>query len=112
MNSTLGNIGKTHRSYSSFSPRSGDDAAMAGLVEKLHRGEVHTLIMYGVNPGYDYPDAGRFLEGLDKLCCPFRSLTAVMKPARMRTLFVPIITSWKPGAMPNRWRRTSACPSR
>jgi len=67
LNSTLGNIGKTIDLTHPSLQRSGDDAAMAELVEKLHRGEIHTLVMYGVNPGYDYPDAGRFLEGLDKV---------------------------------------------
>ena len=67
LNASLGNIGKTIDLTRPSLQRSGDDAAMTELVEKLHRGEIHTLVMYGVNPGYDYPDATRFLEGLDKV---------------------------------------------
>ena len=36
-------------------------------VSKMQRGEVHTLIMHGVNPAYDYPDAEQFLAGLEKV---------------------------------------------
>src|SRR5437879_10653360 len=40
---------------------------MAELVDEMSRGEVHTLILYGVNPGYDSPCAERFLKGLEQV---------------------------------------------
>ncbi|HEY2859697.1 MAG TPA: 4Fe-4S dicluster domain-containing protein [Terracidiphilus sp.] len=67
LNAFLGNIGKTVDLARPSLQRGGDDQAMAELVEQMNRGEVHTLMLYGVNPGYDYSDAGRFLKGLDKV---------------------------------------------
>lgn len=67
LNAMLGNIGKTvDLDHPSFQ-RAGDDAAMAGLVDEMNRGEVHALLLYGVNPAYDYGDAARFLSGLEKV---------------------------------------------
>jgi molybdopterin-containing oxidoreductase family iron-sulfur binding subunit len=67
LNSTLGNIGKTIDLSSPSLQRAGDDGAMAELVEQMNRGEVHTLVLYGVNPGYDYADGQRFVDGLQKV---------------------------------------------
>lgn len=67
LNAFLGNIGKTVDLARPSLQRSGDDQAMAELVEQMNRGEIHTLLLYGVNPGYDYSDAGRFLKGMEKL---------------------------------------------
>ena len=43
--------------------RQGDDAAMAGLVDEMQRGEIQALILHGVNPVYDYVDGAGFLKG-------------------------------------------------
>ena len=67
LNAFLGNIGKTVDLAHPSLQRSGDDQAMAELVDQMNRGEVHTLLLYGVNPGYDYADAARFLKGFEKL---------------------------------------------
>jgi Fe-S-cluster-containing dehydrogenase component/anaerobic selenocysteine-containing dehydrogenase len=67
LNAFLGNIGKTVDLAHPSLQRSGDDQAMAELVDQMNRGEVHTLLLHGVNPGYDYADAARFLKGFDKL---------------------------------------------
>jgi MoCo/4Fe-4S cofactor protein with predicted Tat translocation signal len=67
LNVALGNFGKTIDIARPSRQRSGDDIAMAGLVEKMQRGAVHTLMMLGVNPAYDYPDAEQFLAGLEKV---------------------------------------------
>lgn len=67
LNAALGNIGKTIDLAHPSLQRRGDDAAMAALVEKMERGQVHTLFLLGVNPAYDYHDAGRFLAGLEKV---------------------------------------------
>ena len=40
-----------------------DDEDMARLVEEMRRGDVHALILYGVNPAYDFPDAQGFVRG-------------------------------------------------
>jgi molybdopterin-containing oxidoreductase family iron-sulfur binding subunit len=67
LNALLGNVGKTIDLEHPSAQRSGDDAAMAALVEEMNRGEVHSLLLYGVNPVYDYGDGGRFLSGMEKV---------------------------------------------
>src|SRR3989449_92269 len=67
LNTFLGNIGKTVDLARPSLQRGGDDAGMTELVDEMSRGEVHTLILYGVNPGYDSPCAERFLKGLEQV---------------------------------------------
>jgi MoCo/4Fe-4S cofactor protein with predicted Tat translocation signal len=67
INAALGNIGKTIDLARPSLQRNGDDAAMAALVEKMERGQVHALFMLGVNPAYDYHASERFLAGLEKV---------------------------------------------
>jgi MoCo/4Fe-4S cofactor protein with predicted Tat translocation signal len=67
INAALGNIGKTIDLAHPSLQRNGDDAAMAALVEKMERGQVHALLMLGVNPAYDYHASERFLSGLEKV---------------------------------------------
>jgi MoCo/4Fe-4S cofactor protein with predicted Tat translocation signal len=67
LNTALGNIGKTIDLAHPSLQRNGDDAAMAALVEKMERGQVHALFMLGVNPAYDYHQPERFLRGLEKV---------------------------------------------
>lgn len=42
------------------------DSEMGNLVDDLNNGKVSALLMYNVNPVYDYPDSGLFMEGLKK----------------------------------------------
>src|SRR5205823_5123780 len=65
MNGLLGNVGRTIDLSQPSLQRQGDDGAMAALVDDMNRGEVHTLFLHGVNPAYDYPQAERFLRGLE-----------------------------------------------
>jgi molybdopterin-containing oxidoreductase family iron-sulfur binding subunit len=67
LNSLLGNYGRTVDLNSVSHQRASDDAAMSELVEQMSRGEVHTLMLYGVNPAYDYSQASRFVDGLRKV---------------------------------------------
>jgi molybdopterin-containing oxidoreductase family iron-sulfur binding subunit len=67
INVLLGNVGTTldldNPSYQS----QGDDAAVAALVDEMGRGEVQALLLHGVNPAYDYPEAGRFRAALARV---------------------------------------------
>ena len=45
---------------------SGIDSEIENMVEDLNSGKVKALLMYNVNPIYDYPDSQRFLAGLKK----------------------------------------------
>jgi Fe-S-cluster-containing dehydrogenase component/anaerobic selenocysteine-containing dehydrogenase len=67
LNSLLGNIGKTVDIARPSLQRAGDDKALSGLVEEMNGGAIHALIMYGVNPGYDYPAADQFLKAMEKV---------------------------------------------
>jgi molybdopterin-containing oxidoreductase family iron-sulfur binding subunit len=67
LNSWLGNIGTTVDFVRPSLQRGGDESAMTELVEEMNQGEVSTLMLLGVNPAYDYPDAPRFVAGLKKV---------------------------------------------
>jgi molybdopterin-containing oxidoreductase family iron-sulfur binding subunit len=67
LNDLLGNVGSTVDIARPSLQRQGDDAAVAELIEEMNRGEVHVLILHGVNPAYDHPDAARFMRGLKKV---------------------------------------------
>jgi molybdopterin-containing oxidoreductase family iron-sulfur binding subunit len=67
LNALLGNIGKTVDLDHPSAQRGGDDAAMAALVEEMNRGEIHLLLLFGVNPVYDSSDSARFLSGMEKV---------------------------------------------
>jgi molybdopterin-containing oxidoreductase family iron-sulfur binding subunit len=67
INYFLGNVERTIELSQPSLQRSGDDAAMEELVQQMERGEVHTLLLLGVNPGYDYAEPDRFLKALDKV---------------------------------------------
>jgi molybdopterin-containing oxidoreductase family iron-sulfur binding subunit len=64
-NALLGNYPATIDLQAPSLQRQGDDEAMASLVEEMHRGTVGVLVVYGVNPVYDYPDAQRLAAGLE-----------------------------------------------
>ena len=67
LNVLLGNIGHTVDLDHPSRQKQGDDAAVARVVDEMSRGDIDVLILYGVNPGYDYPEAGRFLEAMKKV---------------------------------------------
>jgi molybdopterin-containing oxidoreductase family iron-sulfur binding subunit len=67
LNSLLGNVGQTVDIAMPSQQRQGDDAAVAELIADMSAGSVGTLILHGVNPLYDHPDAARFREGLGKV---------------------------------------------
>jgi Fe-S-cluster-containing dehydrogenase component/anaerobic selenocysteine-containing dehydrogenase len=67
LNAFLGNIGTTIDLAHPSLQRMGDDQAMEQLVGDMNRGEIGALILYGVNPAYDYADADQFLKGLERV---------------------------------------------
>jgi molybdopterin-containing oxidoreductase family iron-sulfur binding subunit len=64
LNGLLGNVGRTVDLDNPSWQRQGDDGAVAALIEAMERGEVHGLLLWGVNPAYDHPDAERFVRAL------------------------------------------------
>ncbi len=69
MNALLGNIGKTVDLDNVSLQKQGVDDEMNRLVDEMNRGEIQGLILYGVNPAYDFPDSDRFISGLKKVPC-------------------------------------------
>ena len=67
INRLLGNIGKTVDVDRPSLQRQGDDAEMARLISEMQAGQIHTVILHGVNPVYDYSDGAGFLAGLSKV---------------------------------------------
>jgi MoCo/4Fe-4S cofactor protein with predicted Tat translocation signal len=66
-NDLLGNAGHTLEPGRPSLQSGGDDEAMERLVQSMARGEVQVLIVYGADPAYDYPEAGRFVQALEKV---------------------------------------------
>jgi molybdopterin-containing oxidoreductase family iron-sulfur binding subunit len=67
LNRLLGNLGTTLDLERPSLQRQGDDAAMAAVVGELARGEIHTLILHGVNPVYDDVDGAGLAAALGKV---------------------------------------------
>jgi molybdopterin-containing oxidoreductase family iron-sulfur binding subunit len=67
INHVLGNYGTTLDLGRPSLQQQADDEDMARLVEDMRRGDVQALIVYGVNPAYDFPDGPRFLAALERV---------------------------------------------
>jgi molybdopterin-containing oxidoreductase family iron-sulfur binding subunit len=66
-NALLGSIGTTVDVDRPSLQKQGDDEAVARLVEDMSAGRIAALILYGVNPGYDYPDARGFAGAMERV---------------------------------------------
>ena len=63
-NALLGGVGTTVDLDRPSLQRQGDDVAVARLIDDMARGHVDVLIVYGVNPAYDYPQPDRFVAAM------------------------------------------------
>ena len=66
-NALLGGVGTTVDLDHPSLQRQGDDAAFAGLIDDMDHGRIDVLIVYGVNPAYDYPQSDRFIAAMRKV---------------------------------------------
>jgi Fe-S-cluster-containing dehydrogenase component/anaerobic selenocysteine-containing dehydrogenase len=66
INSLLGNYAECIDLNKNLNIASGIDSKMESLVNDMNSGKVKALIMYNVNPVYDYHDSTKFLAGLKK----------------------------------------------
>jgi molybdopterin-containing oxidoreductase family iron-sulfur binding subunit len=66
-NDLLGNVGRTLELERPSLQSAGDDEAMERLIQSMEKGEVQALIVYGVDPAYDYPEAARFVKALENV---------------------------------------------
>ncbi len=67
INFMLGNIGNTIDLDTPLNVKKGTDKEMATLTKDLNDGKIGGLIIYGVNPVYDYHNSAEFLSGLKKV---------------------------------------------
>ena len=67
INEAIGAGGTTVDWSAPVQVRQGIDSDMNALVADLNDGKVGTLLIYGVNPAYDYYDAEKFKAGLKKV---------------------------------------------
>ena len=66
-NALLGNIGRTIDVDHPSLQKQGDDGDVMRLIEDMSRGNLDVLIVYGVNPAYDYPDPDRFTAAMERV---------------------------------------------
>ncbi len=77
INSLLGNYPGCIDLYNNLNIASGIDRKMEELVNDLSSGKVKALLMYNVNPLYDYPDSKKFLAGLNNTNLTINMATAL-----------------------------------
>jgi Fe-S-cluster-containing dehydrogenase component/anaerobic selenocysteine-containing dehydrogenase len=66
INELLGNYGETLDMSKPVYVRQGSDREMIRLVDDMNAGIVKALILYGVNPVYDYAEPEKFISGMKK----------------------------------------------
>jgi MoCo/4Fe-4S cofactor protein with predicted Tat translocation signal len=67
INEAIGANGTTINWASTIQTRQGIDSEMNSLVADMDGGKIGALLVYGVNPVYDYYDAEKFKSGLKKV---------------------------------------------
>lgn len=67
INDAVGSYGTTIDLVSKLQNKAGIDAEFAKLVEEMNAGSVGAVLLYDVNPAYDYFDAEKFIAGLKKV---------------------------------------------
>jgi len=67
INNALGNYGNTLFVDSPMMLKQGDEDAMAKVVKEMNAGKVDGLLVYNVNPVYDYHDSIAFESGMKKV---------------------------------------------
>ncbi len=67
INNILGNYGSTLDLAHPSQLKQGNDEAMISLMERMKNGSVGGIIHYNTNPAYNYPEAKKYIDGLDKI---------------------------------------------
>lgn len=66
INEILGNYGTTLLTDIHLKIRQADDSAMTMLINDMAEGKIEGILLYDVNPSYDYPDREAWINGLQK----------------------------------------------
>jgi len=67
INNAIGAYGSTINWGAPLQTKAGIDTDMAALVNQMNAGQVGALLMYDVNPAYDFHNAQAFISGLKKV---------------------------------------------
>lgn len=67
INNALGNYGQTIDLSHPMNIKQGNEEAMAKVVWEMNESKVDGLLVYNVNPAYDYYDSERFVNGMSKV---------------------------------------------
>lgn len=67
INFLLGNLGGTFNFERNLLSKKGDDSIFDNLISEMNDGKVGAVILYRVNPVYDYPDPQKFLNGMSEV---------------------------------------------
>ena len=97
INSLLGNYGSTIDLDNPSFQKQGVDGDMSKLVKSMANGEVGTLIMFNVNPAYDYADAAAFKDAIAKVDFSLTFDNKVSETASLVTAIAPahsFLESW------------------
>ncbi len=97
LNHMLGNYGKTLDINKPAYTKQGIDSQMEHLVERMGKGEVGALLMYNVNPAYDYQNSGAFSESLSKTQLSISFSETLNETAKLATYVCPdchYLESW------------------
>jgi len=97
INYLLGNYGQTIDLGRSLNIRQGIDADMGALVEEMNRGEIAGMMMYNVNPAYNYSGADKFKEGLKKVGFTLSFTETLDETAQLSAYVCPLnnfLESW------------------
>lgn len=111
INDAVGSYGTTIDLVSKLQNKAGIDAEFAKLVEEMNAGSVGAVLLYDVNPAYDYFDAEKFIAGLKKFVYRYPSTKRWMKQPNTVNMFYQQIITWRAGEMQNKKLVISACCS-
>lgn len=109
INEAIGANGTTINFASPIETHQGVDADMETLVADMNGGKVGALIVYGVNPAYEYYNAKAFTDGVKKVNSLFPLTNVSMKLLKLQRTSSLLTTSLKAGEMQNQKLVSSPC---
>ena len=89
INTMLGNYGSTIDIANPSRQKAGNDRELHALHQELLRGEVDALIMLGVNPVYDAPDAWKFADAMKRASLTICITTHAHETAKLSRYVCP-----------------------
>lgn len=87
INNLLGNYGETLDMGTPVYVRQGNDHEMSRIVDEMNAGDIKALIVYNVNPVYDYVEQEKFIDGMKK-CELTVSLSDILDETSLQCTYV------------------------